>query len=301
MLLIPPHMLSFIFKLSNTLSFQIDPALLQQTLQQGGLLSQPLSVDTGLVSHSGSQLMSTTDTSVSANVVIHPLTSLALQPSTITPAQVTMAGLSEQDAASMYDSYKWKKENIQSGHIVLGGNHLCCVAVGFAGSQDLSNVMGSSGLVAGGNSGQEITLTINNSSLTQALAQVQASAAGSGTAGGNPQEITLTISGRNSLICHMSIKNIKYQKYTGLLNMFFSKDRKGLLITNMGKNKPSTISIDFLTQANTRASRQRGKNEANNNSEPLHKPRSKDTLLEAIFQLLYTPSASPIWLYHLGI
>lgn len=161
--------------------------------------------------------------------------------------------------------------------------------------------MGSSGLVAGGNSGQEITLTINNSSLTQALAQVQASAAGSGTAGGNPQEITLTISGRNSLICHMSIKNIKYQKYTGLLNMFFSKDRKGLLITNMGKNKPSTISIDFLTQANTRASRQRGKNEANNNSEPLHKPRSKDTLLEAIFQLLYTPSASPIWLYHLGI
>lgn len=105
-MLIPPHMLSFIFKLSNTLSFQIDPALLQQTLQQGGLLSQPLSVDTGLVSHSGSQLMSTTDTSVSANVVIHPLTSLALQPSTITPAQVTMAGLSEQDAASMYDSYK---------------------------------------------------------------------------------------------------------------------------------------------------------------------------------------------------
>ncbi|XP_063343312.1 zinc finger protein 236-like [Pelmatolapia mariae] len=150
----------------NNITLQIDPALLQQTLQQGGLLSQPLSVDTGLVSHSGSQLMSTTDTSVSANVVIHPLTSLALQPSTITPAQVTMAGLSEQDAAS---------------------------------SQDLSNVMGNSGLVAGGNSGQEITLTINNSSLTQALAQVQASAAGSGTAGGNPQEITLTISGQDLL------------------------------------------------------------------------------------------------------
>ncbi|XP_030605131.1 zinc finger protein 236 isoform X2 [Archocentrus centrarchus] len=152
----------------NNITLQIDPALLQQTLQQGGLLSQPLSVDTGLVSHSGSQLMSTTDTSVSANVVIHPLTSLALQPSTITPAQVTMAGLSEQDANS---------------------------------SQDLSNVMGSSGLVTGGSSGQEITLTINNSSLTQALAQVQAqaSAAGSGTAGGNPQEITLTISGQDLL------------------------------------------------------------------------------------------------------
>lgn len=105
------------------------------------------------------------------------------------------------------------EKNLQSGHIVLRGHHLCCVAVGCAGSQDLSNVMGSSALVAGGNSGQEITLTINNSSLTQALAQVQASAAGSGTAGGNPQEITLTISGRN--------KNIKYQKYTALLNMFF--------------------------------------------------------------------------------
>lgn len=119
------------------------------------------------------------------------------------------------------------EKNIQSGHIVLGGHHLYYVAVGCAGSQDLSNVMGSSALVAGGNSGQEITLTINNSSLTQALAQVQASAAGSGTAGGNPQEITLTISGRN--------KNIKYQKYTALLNMFFSKGRKELLITNMGK------------------------------------------------------------------
>ncbi|KAM9851734.1 zinc finger protein 236 [Aulostomus maculatus] len=155
----------------NNITLQIDHALLQQTLQQGGLLSQPLSVDTGLVPHSGSQLMSTTDPSVSANVVIHPLTSLALQPSTVTPAQVTMAGLSEQDAA---------------------------------GTQDLSHVMGSSGLVGGGSSGQEITLTINNSTLTQALAQVQAqaSASGSSTAGGNPQEITLTISGQDLLPQH---------------------------------------------------------------------------------------------------
>ncbi|XP_041844446.1 zinc finger protein 236-like isoform X2 [Melanotaenia boesemani] len=150
---------------------QIDHTLLQQTLQQGGLLSQPLSVDTSLVPHSGSQLMSTTDPSVSANVIIHPLTSLALQPSTITPPQVSMAGLSEQDTT---------------------------------GSQDLNHVMGSSGLVAGGNSSQEITLTINNSSLTQALAQVhaQASAAGSTTAAGNHQEITLTISGQDLLTQH---------------------------------------------------------------------------------------------------
>lgn len=95
--------LSLLFDLNRLFLFQIDPALLQQTLQQGGLLSQPLSVDTGLVSHPGSQLMSTTDPSVSANVVIHPLTSLALQPSAITPAQVTMAALSEQDTAGISD------------------------------------------------------------------------------------------------------------------------------------------------------------------------------------------------------
>uniref|UniRef100_A0A8C3A9L9 Zinc finger protein 236 n=1 Tax=Cyclopterus lumpus TaxID=8103 RepID=A0A8C3A9L9_CYCLU len=147
----------------NNITLQIDHALLQQTLQQGGLLSQPLTVDAGLIAHSSNQLLSATDPSVSANVVIHPLSSLALQPSAITPTQVTMAGLSEQDVA---------------------------------GSQDLSHVIGSSGLVTGGPSGQEITLTINNSSLTQALAQVQAhaSAAGVNSAAGNPQEITLTIS-----------------------------------------------------------------------------------------------------------
>lgn len=83
--------------LKRHLLFQIDPALLQQTLQQGSLLSQPLSVDTGLVSHSGSQLVSAADPSVQANLVLHPLTSLALPPSTITPAQVTMASLSESD------------------------------------------------------------------------------------------------------------------------------------------------------------------------------------------------------------
>lgn len=154
----------------NNITLQIDPTLLQQTLQQGGLLSQPLSVDSSLVSHSGSQLMSTTDPTSSANVVIHPLTSLPLQSSTIAPTQVTMAGLSDHDSA---------------------------------GSQDLSHVMGSSGLVSGG-SGQEITFTFNNSSLTQALAQVQAqaSAAGLGSTTGNSQEITVTISGQDLLPPH---------------------------------------------------------------------------------------------------
>uniref|UniRef100_A0A3Q2U7E2 Zinc finger protein 236 n=1 Tax=Fundulus heteroclitus TaxID=8078 RepID=A0A3Q2U7E2_FUNHE len=158
---------------TSNITLQIDPALLQQTLQQGGLLSQPLSVDTSLVSHSGSQLMSTTDPSVSANVVIHPLTSLAMQPSTISSPQVSIAGLPEQDVT---------------------------------GSQDLNQVMSNAGLVAGSNSSQEITLTINNSSLTQALAQVQAqaSAAGSSAVAGNPQEITLTISGQDLLPQHNS-------------------------------------------------------------------------------------------------
>lgn len=65
-----------------------------------------------------------------------------------------------------------------------------------AGSQDLSHVIGGSGLLSGNTGGQEITLTINNSSLTQALASASCSAA----AAGNPQEITLTLSGMNPLI-----------------------------------------------------------------------------------------------------
>lgn len=106
--------LSFLVYFKQHFLFQIDPALLQQTLQQGGLLPQPLSVDTGLVSHSGSQLMSTTDPSVSANVVIHPLTSLALQPSAITPAQVTMAGLSEQDTTGISDGLGWVYDQLDT-------------------------------------------------------------------------------------------------------------------------------------------------------------------------------------------
>lgn len=77
-----------------------------------------------------------------------------------------------------------------------------CSSLNLAGSQDLSHVMGSSGMIAGGTSGQEITLTINNSSLTQALASASCSSA----ATGNPQEITLTISGIEHFSVHyMSI------------------------------------------------------------------------------------------------
>ncbi|XP_059921116.1 zinc finger protein 236-like isoform X3 [Gadus macrocephalus] len=159
----------------NNITLQIDPALLQQTLQQGGLLSHSLGADGSLISHSGGHLMTSgTDHGGPTNVVLHPLTSLALQPTTISQAQVTMAGLGDPDAP---------------------------------GSQDLSHVIGASGLMGSvGGGGHEITLTINNSSLTQALAQAQAQAQaqhqGQAVGPANTQEITLTISGQDLLPQH---------------------------------------------------------------------------------------------------
>ncbi|XP_029536016.2 zinc finger protein 236-like isoform X3 [Oncorhynchus nerka] len=156
----------------NNITLQIDPAI----LQQGGLLSHALTGDGSLTSHPGAHLMATGDPSASSsNVVLHPLTSLALHPPAIGPGHVTMGSLGEHD---------------------ITGSH-----------QDLSHVMNAPGLVSSGAHGaQEITLTINNSSLTQALAHVQAqanAAAGGNTAAGNhPQEITLTISGQDLLQQH---------------------------------------------------------------------------------------------------
>ncbi|XP_029591855.1 zinc finger protein 236 isoform X2 [Salmo trutta] len=156
----------------NNITLQIDPAI----LQQGGLLSHALTGDGGLTSHPGAHLMATGDPSASgSNVVLHPLTSLALQPPAIGPGHITMGSLGEHD---------------------ITGSH-----------QDLSHVMSAPGLVSSGAHGaQEITLTINNSSLTQALAHAQAqanAAAGGNTAAGNhPQEITLTISGQDLLQQH---------------------------------------------------------------------------------------------------
>ncbi|KAJ8411571.1 hypothetical protein AAFF_G00163790 [Aldrovandia affinis] len=154
----------------NNITLQIDPSILHQTLQQGNLLSHQLAGDHGLAHHSGAHLMAG-DSGLPANVVIHPLTSLSLQPS-INPTSVSIAGLTERDSS---------------------------------GSHDLSHVMTSQGLVTAGGNGQEITLTINNSSLSQVLAQAQAhaaSAAGSAPSSGNPQEITLTISGQDLITQH---------------------------------------------------------------------------------------------------
>ncbi|XP_061116663.1 zinc finger protein 236-like isoform X1 [Conger conger] len=152
----------------NNITLQIDPTILQQTLQQGSLLSHQLAADGSLTQHATAHLMAG-DSTMPANVVIHPLSSLSLQPS-LTSAGVGITGLAERDSS---------------------------------GSQDLSHVMTSSGLVATGGNGQEITLTINNSSLSQALAQAQAStAAGSAPSVSNPQEITLTISGQDLIPQH---------------------------------------------------------------------------------------------------
>ncbi|XP_076136440.1 zinc finger protein 236 [Alosa pseudoharengus] len=148
----------------NNITLQIDPSILQQTLQQGGLLSHPVTGDPGLAQHVGHHLMAAGDSSVPTNVVLHPLTSLALQQSVV-PGNVSITGLPEQDSS---------------------------------GAQELSHVMG------GTAGGQEITLTINNSSLTQVLAQAQAQAQAAGAAptANNTQEITLTISGQDLLPQH---------------------------------------------------------------------------------------------------
>lgn len=73
---------------------QIDPGVLQQTLQQTSLVAQPLSGEPGLAPQSSP--LHTPDTTVPASVVIQPITGLSLQP-TATSANLTIGPLSEQD------------------------------------------------------------------------------------------------------------------------------------------------------------------------------------------------------------
>ncbi|XP_030743152.1 zinc finger protein 236 [Echinops telfairi] len=150
----------------NNITLQIDPSLLQQTLQQGSVLAQQLTGDPSPAPQSGS--LQAPD-----GVVLQPISGLSLQPSA-TPANLTISPLSEQDSV---------------------------LAASGSGNQDLAQVMTSQGLVSTSNGPHEITLTINNSSLSQVLAQAAGSSAAS--ASGSPQEITLTISGQD-LIPHSS-------------------------------------------------------------------------------------------------
>ncbi|XP_032943674.1 zinc finger protein 236 [Rhinolophus ferrumequinum] len=154
----------------NNITLQIDPTILQQTLQQTNLVTQQLTGEPGLAPQSSS--LQTSDSTGPASVVLQPISGLSLQP-TAASANLTIGPLSEQDSVLTTSS---------------------------GGTQDLSQVMTSQGLVSTSGGPHEITLTINNSSLSQVLAQAAGPAVSSS---GSPQEITLTISGQD-LIQHNS-------------------------------------------------------------------------------------------------
>uniref|UniRef100_A0A8C6XJL2 Zinc finger protein 236 n=1 Tax=Naja naja TaxID=35670 RepID=A0A8C6XJL2_NAJNA len=152
----------------NNITLQIDPSLLQQTLQQGNVLTQQLSGDPSLASQNSS--LQTAESTVSAaNVVIQPLSSLSLQPNVTSSANMTMGPMAEQESV---------------------------LATTTSGSQDLSQVMTSQGMVSTANGQHEITLTINSSGLSHVL--THASSSTTTNSSGTPQEITLTISELNT-------------------------------------------------------------------------------------------------------
>ncbi|MBN3276508.1 ZN236 protein, partial [Polyodon spathula] len=157
----------------NNITLQIDPSILQQTLQQGSILTHHLTGDSSHTQQAGGHLQ-TGDATVPANVVVQPLTGLSLQPN-MGSANITIGTLTEQDS------------------VLTASN---------SGTHDLTQVMTSQGLVTSSNNQHEITLTINNSSLSQVLAQATGSnSTNSSTA---PQEITLTISGQDIIHQHNS-------------------------------------------------------------------------------------------------
>ncbi|CAH2284599.1 zinc finger 236 isoform X1 [Pelobates cultripes] len=150
----------------NNITLQIDPSLLHQTLQHGSILPQQLPVDN--CSSQTSNSLPTSDSAVAANVVIQPIASLSLQPSATSSSNLTIGSISEQDS------------------VLTSSN---------SSGQELSQVMASQGLVSSTNRQHEITLTINNSSLSHVLAHATGTTPTTST--GSPQEITLTISGQD--------------------------------------------------------------------------------------------------------
>uniref|UniRef100_A0A669P635 Zinc finger protein 236 n=1 Tax=Phasianus colchicus TaxID=9054 RepID=A0A669P635_PHACC len=156
----------------NNITLQIDPSILQQTLQQSNILAQQLTGDPSMAPQNPS--LQTTENAVPANVVIQPISGLSLQPTVTSSANMTIGSLSEQESV---------------------------LTTSASGTQDISQVMTSQGMVSSSNGQHEITLTINNSSLSQVLAHATGSTTASSS--GSPQEITLTISGQD-LIQHNS-------------------------------------------------------------------------------------------------
>ncbi|XP_053324282.1 zinc finger protein 236 [Spea bombifrons] len=150
----------------NNITLQIDPSLLQQTLQHSSIIPQQLPGDHTSAQTAGS--LQTSDGPVAANVVIQPIASLSLQPTTTSTSNLTIGSMAEQDGVLT--------STTTSG-------------------QELSQVMTSQGLVSTSNGQHEITLTINNSSLSHVLAHATGTTPTSAT--GSPQEITLTISGQD--------------------------------------------------------------------------------------------------------
>ncbi|NXD14527.1 ZN236 protein, partial [Nothocercus nigrocapillus] len=159
----------------NNITLQIDPSILQQTLQQSNLLAQQLSGDAGTAPQNPS--LQPAENVLPTSVVIQPLPGLSLQPTVTASANMTIGSLAEQEPV---------------------------LATSTSGTQDISQVMTSQGMVSSSNGQHEITLTINNSSLSQVLAHAAGSATTSSS--GSPQEITLTISGQD-LIQHNSGSN----------------------------------------------------------------------------------------------
>ncbi|XP_048145328.1 zinc finger protein 236 isoform X2 [Corvus hawaiiensis] len=156
----------------NNITLQIDPSILQQTLQQSNLLTQQLTGDPTMAPQNPS--LQATENAVPANVVIQPISGLSLQPTVTSSASMAIGSLSEQESV-----------------LTTSAN----------GAQDITQVMTSQGMVSSTNGQHEIMLTINNSSLSQVLAHASGSA--TATSSGSPQEITLTISGQD-LIQHNS-------------------------------------------------------------------------------------------------
>ncbi|XP_054020017.1 zinc finger protein 236 isoform X3 [Dryobates pubescens] len=156
----------------NNITLQIDPSILQQTLQQSNLLAQQLTGDPNMAPQNPP--LQATENAVPANVVIQPISGLSLQPTVTSSANMTIGSLSEQESV---------------------------LTTSASGAQDISQVMTSQGMVSSSNGQHEIMLTINNSSLSQVLAHTSGSTTTSSS--GSPQEITLTISGQD-LIQHNS-------------------------------------------------------------------------------------------------
>ncbi|XP_069074935.1 zinc finger protein 236 isoform X2 [Pleurodeles waltl] len=150
----------------NNITLQIDPSILQQTLQNSSLLSQQLTGDSNTSQQSSS--LQIAESAIPASMVLQPMTGLSLQTTGTPSTNLIIRSLG--DSSSMLTSSN-------------------------TGSEDISPVMASQGLVSTSNGQHEITLTINNSSLNHVLAQATSSS--TTLSPGAPQEIMLTISGQD--------------------------------------------------------------------------------------------------------